>query len=86
MWTRTGLAFKEVQIAEGSSHEVIWLSVRLADGRSVAVCALYRSGSLSGDYTGMLVYEPESIETTLWHIFSEFFPAKSVGMVLKSPY
>ena len=56
VWIRTGPAFREVQIAEGSSHEVIWLSVRLADGRSVVVCALYRSGSLSGNDTGMLEY------------------------------
>ena len=52
VWIRTGLAFREVQIAEGSSHEVIWLCVRLADCRSVVVCALYRSGSLSGTTLG----------------------------------
>ena len=34
----------------------------------------------------LLLFEPESIETTLWHIFSEIFLAQSVGIVLKSTY
>ena len=63
MWRRTELAVREVQIAEGSSREVILLYVRLADGRSVVVCALYCSGSHSGDDTGMLEY----IHRALYH-------------------
>ena len=59
---RTGLAFREVQLAEVSSHEVIWLFVCLADGRSVVVCALYRSGSLSGDDIGMLEYFDKALD------------------------
>jgi len=54
VWIRSSLVYRQLDMIPTDGEDLVWFSLRLQCGASVAVCAVYRSGSCSPTDTRML--------------------------------